>query len=98
MSVNFSQPMIHCVKINEKPYLPNTLTKKQEFVLNDYMKMVSNSYQNLLTIDDSQFQTNDLPIRLDFALRRKIQSLCKGQVSYQINSLYKILIRSNIPK
>ena len=89
MSVNFSQPMQNCVKINEKPYLPNTLTRKQEFVLNDYTKMVSNSYQNLLTIDDSQFQTNDLPIRLDFALRRKIQKLCRGQVSNSDNQNIK---------
>ena len=72
--------MSEVVKIHEKPYFSNTLTTKQEYTLSDYKNMVANSYHNLLTIDDSQFQTNDLPNRLDFSLRRKIQSLCRGQV------------------
>ena len=80
MSIKLHEPMSEVVKIHEKPYFSNTLTTKQEYTLSDYKNMVANSYHNLLTIDDSQFQTNDLPNRLDFSLRRKIQSLCRGQV------------------
>ena len=85
MSVKLDEPMSEVVKIHEKPYFPNTLTTKQEYILSDYKTMVTHSYQNLLTIDDSQFQTNDLPLRLDFSLRRKIQSLCRGQVIIMLN-------------
>ena len=59
MSVKLDEPMSEVVKIHEKPYFPNTLTTKQEYILSDYKTMVTHSYQNLLTIDDSQFQTND---------------------------------------
>ena len=85
MSVKLDEPMSEVVKIHEKPYFPNTLTTKQEYILSDYKTMVTHAYQNLLTIDDSQFQTNDLPLRLDFSLRRKIQSLCRGQVIIMLN-------------
>ena len=84
MSIKLHEPMSEVVKIHEKPYFSNTLTTKQEYTLSDYKNMVANSYHNLLTIDDSQFQTNDLPNRLDFSLRRKIQSLCRGQVKKKV--------------
>ena len=85
--------MSEVVKIHEKPYFSNTLTTKQEYTLSDYKNMVANSYHNLLTIDDSQFQTNDLPNRLDFSLRRKIQSLCRGQVIKKVKRCHKSGIR-----
>ena len=39
---------------------------------------INSRFDNLLTIDPTQFTTNDLPHRLDFFLRKRTQQLCQG--------------------
>ena len=78
MKINLALPLFNIPKLKEKPFSPNLLTKEQEQKFSKFSKNMNGGYENMLTIDDTNFQRNDLPNRFELFLRRRTQELCRG--------------------
>ena len=81
---------VYVPKLNEIPFLKKNVQKHQELIQlwSNEKKYYSTEYRNILP-SGTNWSYGDTSSRLDFFLRRKIQNLCKGAVSFRnINTFY----------
>ena len=81
MTLNFTglAPLGEVQNIRGTPYLSTSLTKRREYEFAQKKEIFESRFDNLLTIDPTQFVSNDLCNRIGFFLRRRTQNLCRGQ-------------------
>ena len=73
----------HVPKLNDIPFLKKNVQKQQELIQlwSNKTKYYSTEYQNILP-SGMDWSYGDTSSRMDFFLRKKVQNLCKGTVSF----------------
>ena len=76
---NFTKKLDTFVRLNEKPFLSSVATEIQETEFNLRYQDIQSRYENVIYKSTPYLELqNDLGHRLDFYLRRRSQSLCRG--------------------
>ena len=77
--IDFSAFMAEIKRTREVAYFTRSSSPQRESELNE-RSMTMNVFDNLIR-PGGHWQNNDLPVRLEFFLRKRVQKLCKGTVS-----------------
>ena len=79
-------------KTNEIPYFSSESTSKNEKIRMAQLNAFDTIrfYENLLP-KGATWLDNDINVRMNLFLRRRMQKLCKGTVRFLCNSLYSLL-------
>ena len=76
---NFTANLKTFVRLNEKPFLSSVATEVQEAEFGLRYQDIQSRYENIIYKNTPYLPAqNDLGHRLDFYLRRRTQSLCRG--------------------
>ena len=70
------------IRLNEVPYYPSVVTQESEKLFKTIQNVVENQHSNMLENRSQYFPLNDMSLRADFFLRRRVQELCQG--TYQV--------------